>query len=138
VAYDTPIRAGESATGIFSVAEIPGQGLMVVGGHYAQDDSTRGNAASSTDGIQWRPVVPQPPRGYRSGVAVVQLADGRRVALAVGPAGSDVSRDGGQRWDAFDPVGYHAVRASRDGIFYASGSGGRIARFDARAMRTPK
>ena len=76
VAYDTPIRHGESAAGIFSVAAIPGQGLYVVGGHYAQDDSTRGNAATSTTGTQWRAVDGTPPRGYRSGVAFVQLPEG--------------------------------------------------------------
>ncbi|MCC6927661.1 MAG: hypothetical protein IT359_01610 [Gemmatimonadaceae bacterium] len=138
VAYDTPIRQGESAAGIFSVAEVPGHGIMVVGGHYAQDDSTRGNAATTVSGPQWRLIDPKAPRGYRSGVAFVQLPDGARIGIAVGPAGSDISLDSGVQWGAFDTVGYHAVRASRDGIFYASGSGGRVGRFDARSRRTPK
>jgi hypothetical protein len=40
----------------------------------------------------------------------------------------------GGQWAAFDTTGFHAVRASRDGIFYASGSGGRIAKFNARQL----
>lgn len=135
IAYDTPIRAGESATGIFSVAEIPGQGLMVVGGHYAQHDSTRGNAATTLNGTAWRAITANPPGGYRSGVAFVLPARGAPIGIAVGPKGSDISRDGGMEWTPFDATGYHAVRASRDGIFFASGSGGRVARFDARTLR---
>lgn len=135
VAYDTPMRQGSPAEGIFSLAEVPGQGFMIVGGHYAQDDSARANAATSLSGTIWQPVARDAPRGYRSGVAFARLAGGNTVGVAVGPGGSDLSRDGGARWVAFDSAGYHAVRASRDGIFFASGSGGRIARFDARTLR---
>ena len=138
VAYDTPIRDGESSAGIFSVTQIPGEGMMVVGGHYAQDDSTRGNAAVTSSGPQWRLIDANPPRGYRSGVAFVQLPGGPRIGVAVGPAGSDISLNGGLQWGAFDSVGYHAVRASRDGIFYASGSGGRVGRFDVRSRQAPR
>lgn len=134
VAYDTPMRQGGAAEGIFSLAEVPGHGFAMVGGHYEQQDSTRGNAATSPTGATWHAVTAAPPRGYRSGVAFARLAGGRTIGIAVGPGGSDLSRDGGQGWGAFDGAGYHAVRASRDGIFYASGSGGRIARFDARTL----
>jgi len=133
VAYPTPMRQGGSSEGIFSVAAIPGGGMLIVGGHYAQDDSTRGNAAASRDGTQWRAITDGGPRGYRSGVAFARLGSDAAIGIAVGPGGSDISRDGGgTRWAPFDRAGYHAVRASRDGIFYASGSGGRLARFDAR------
>jgi photosystem II stability/assembly factor-like uncharacterized protein len=131
IAYDTPIRQGGASEGIFSLAEVPEGGFVAVGGHYAQSDSTRANAASSRDGARWQLITPQGPRGYRSGVAFARV-NGANVGVAVGPGGSDVSRDGGVRWAALDTAGYHAVRASRDGIFYASGSGGRLARFDAR------
>jgi len=132
VAYSTPMRQGSPAEGIFSVAHVPGQGLMVVGGHYSQNDSTRGNAASTLAGPQWRLVTTQGPRGYRSGVAFARLPGEAPVGVAVGPGGSDVSTDGGMTWAPFDSTGYHAVRASQDGIFFASGSGGRLARYDLR------
>ena len=86
-------------------------------------------------GTQWRLITPNPPAGYRSGVAFFLSSRGSPVGIAVGPKGSDISRNGGMQWTPFDGVGYHAVRAARDGIFFASGSGGRIARFDARALR---
>ena len=133
VAYDTPIRQGEAAAGIFSLAAVPEGGLVAVGGHYAQDDSTRGTLALG-DGVgPWRAGAAG-VGGYRSGVAFTGLPSGGTVGLAVGPAGTDLTRDGGAQWTPFDRTGFHAVRASGDGIFYASGSGGRLARFDARAM----
>jgi len=133
VATSTPMRQGGSSEGIFSIAEVPGEGWLLVGGHYSQDDSTRGNAAVSADGGQWRAFASDGPLGYRSGVGFARLAGAAPIGIAVGPGGSDISRDGGRRWVRFDAAGYHAVRASRDGIFYASGSDGRLARFEARA-----
>lgn len=134
IAYATPMRQGGSAEGIFSLAAIPGGGFVAVGGEYTQNDSTRANAVSSRDGLSWTLIGGEGPRGYRSGVAFAKVGDAV-VGVAVGPGGSDISRDGGTYWSAFDATGFHAVRASRDGIFYASGSGGRLARFDAKAMR---
>lgn len=134
VAYATPIRQGGSAEGIFSLAAVPGGGFFAVGGEYTQNDSTRANAASSRDGVTWTLIGSEGPRGYRSGVAFSRV-EGAVIGIAVGPGGSDITRDGGAHWSAFDATGFHAVRASRDGIFYASGSGGRLARFDAGASR---
>ena len=145
VVYDAPIRQGGAAQGIFSVGLLPSGGLVIVGGDYTQNDSARANAAATRDGREWRPITNAAPRGYRSGVAFAAIAPAARrgaevgvrvgvvVGVAVGPGGSDISRDGGMSWTPFDSVGYHAVRASRDGIFYSSGSDGRLARFDARA-----
>jgi len=132
--FDTPIRQGDPSTGIFSVARVPGGGLVVVGGHYAENDNTLRNAAATRTGAEWRLITTDAPRGYRSGVAFARMGSGATIGIAVGPGGSDVSTDGGMRWAAFDSVGYHAVRASRDGIFFASGSGGRVARFDPRTL----
>lgn len=134
VAYATPMRQGGSAEGIFSLAALPGGGFVAVGGEYTQNDSTRANAVASRDGIKWTLVGRDGPRGYRSGVAFARVGEAV-VGVAVGPGGSDISRDGGAHWSAFDATGFHAVRASRDGIFYASGSGGHLGRFDARAAR---
>jgi len=134
-AYPTPMLQGGSSRGIFSVA-VPSSGsLLLVGGDYAQEDTTRGNAAFSRDRRSYEPSPREsPPRGYRSGVAIFVRGDRPAVAIAVGPSGSDVSMDHGGRWAPFDSAGFHAVRASRDGIFYASGSAGRIATFNARRL----
>ncbi len=121
-AIDSPIRTGE-ASGIFGMTPAA-RTLLVVGGNYSEDDSTRANAAIYIPGQkQWmRPMTTT--RGFRSAVAAGR---GGKLAIAVGQGGSDISDDGGRNWKAFDHVGFHAVRASANSVFYASGSEGRIA-----------
>jgi photosystem II stability/assembly factor-like uncharacterized protein len=135
IAIDTPLRQGAPSEGIFSLAMLDGR-IYAVGGDFQQPDSVRGNEGvfSGNPSRVWLPPAKEPPRGYRSGVAAARTRGGVRL-IAVGPGGSDVSSDGGRSWTPFDPAGFHAVRASRDGVFYASGSGGRIAVFDARVPR---
>lgn len=135
ITFTTPFRQGEPSQGIFSLALLDGR-IFAVGGDYQQADSVRGNEGvfSGNPGREWASPSTTPPRGYRSGVAAAR-AGGDVVLIAVGPRGSDISSNGGRSWMAFDPVGFHAVRATRDGIFYASGSDGRVAVFEARAPR---
>jgi hypothetical protein len=126
---------GSPSRGIFSISA-PAQGsLVLVGGDYAHPDTARANAAYSTDGKRFTLRESSRPRGYRSGVAIWSRDDRPAVAIAVGPTGSDVTMNHGGHWAPFDSTGFHAVRASRDGIFYASGSEGRVATFDARSLR---
>ena len=129
---DSPFRQGGSAEGIFSLA-VEGAHVFAVGGDYQQNDSTRANAATLIvdPGPMWRAPV-TPPGGYRSGVALFRQSDQAAVLVCTGPGGSDVSTDLGVRWAPFDSVGFHSVRASRDGVFFASGSGGRVGVYDAR------
>jgi hypothetical protein len=130
----TPILQGTPSQGIFSVA-VPTQGsLILVGGDYAHPDTLRNNAAYSRDGRTFTQHESSSPRGFRSGVAIYSRGNRPAIAIAVGPTGSDISQDDGDHWMAFDSNGFHAVRASRDGIFYASGSDGRVATFDARSL----
>ena len=135
ITFTSPLRQGEPSQGIFSLAALNGR-IYAVGGDYQQADSVRGNEGvfSGNPERSWAPPSAQPPRGYRSGVAGTR-ATADVFLIAVGPGGSDQSRNGGRSWSPFDSTGFHAVRASRDGVFYASGSNGRIATFDARAPR---
>ncbi|MEO7966799.1 MAG: oxidoreductase, partial [Gemmatimonadaceae bacterium] len=129
-AMPTPIlQGGNGSRGIFSVSAPSMGSVVVVGGDYAQMDTVRDNAAYSKDRRTFVRGGEQPPRGFRSGVALFVRGKRPAVAIAVGPGGSDISMNHGGQWAAFDSVGFHAVRASRDGIFYASGSGGRLAKF---------
>jgi hypothetical protein len=50
-----------------------------------------------------------------------------RTALAVGPTGSDLTRDGGHTWTTFSDTGFDSVQCTPDGGCWASGSGGRVA-----------
>lgn len=135
IAIDTPFRQGGPSEGIFALTMLDGR-IFAVGGDFQQPDSVRGNEGVFTGNPArvWLAPAKAPPRGYRSGVAAAR-AGSKVLLIAVGPGGSDLSSDEGRSWTPFDPLGFHAVRASRDGVFYASGSGGRIAVFDARAFR---
>jgi hypothetical protein len=133
-AMATPILQGGASRGIFSVAAPSAGSVIIVGGDYAQMDTVRDNAAYSSDRRVYERRADAGLRGFRSGVAIFTRGKRPALAIAVGPTGSDISLDHGLRWTPFDTVGFHAVRASRDGIFYASGSGGRVATFDARKL----
>ena len=132
--FDAPILAGEASQGIFSLA-VDGSHVYAVGGDYQKPTITRSIAATlyAEPGPIWTPAR-QTLGGYRSGVALWGRGD-RHVLIATGPDGSDISLDHGLTWARFDSVGFHAVRASRDGLFAASGSDGRLALFDARTIK---
>jgi photosystem II stability/assembly factor-like uncharacterized protein len=121
---DTPIPSGASA-GIYSLAfRDPGHGIAV-GGDYALPDAAPDGSATSHDGGHTWTVSGTVPGEYRSGAAWVDA----RTAVAVGPTGSDLSRDGGKSWIGFDTGSYDAVACVGHGIgaCWASGEQGRVA-----------
>lgn len=127
----TPMRAGSSGAGIFSIAMLGGGRGVVVGGDYTEPDAREQNVAVTEDGGRtWRSPRGASPSGYRS--AVVALDQGWSSKpprlIAVGPSGSDLSEDGGESWRRFSDVGFHAVARAADGTVWASGSEGRVAR----------
>lgn len=121
---DTPVPSGPTA-GIYSLAfRDPWHGIAV-GGDFAAPTAAPDAAAVSRDGGRsWRTAVAEPGE-YRSGSAWAG-----RVALAVGPTGSDVSYDGGWTWRRFDTGSFDAVDCTRHGACWASGEQGRVARLD--------
>jgi photosystem II stability/assembly factor-like uncharacterized protein len=122
---DTSIPAdAENGGGVFSLAfRTPRHGLAV-GGNLGDPTVGTDMAAYSRDGRTWHPAGD--PGGYRSAVTWVPRAP--RTALAVGPTGSDLTRDGGRTWTTFSDTGFDSVQCTRDGGCWASGSGGRVAR----------
>ncbi len=127
-AADTPLAAGTSSAGIFSLAFRDAQHGVAVGGDYQQPARATGNAAVSADGgVTWN-AAQVSPRGYRSAVAFVP-GSARPLCVAVGPTGVDFSVDGGAQWLPFSDAGYHAVAVAPDGAaLWCVGAGGRIAR----------
>jgi photosystem II stability/assembly factor-like uncharacterized protein len=123
---DTPVAGGASA-GIYSVS-FRGQRGVAVGGDYAVPDAADRNAAWTADGGRtWHAPTGQGLGGYRSGSAWVNRDWGGGAVLAVGPTGSDVSRDGGRSWSAFDTGSFDSVECVEGGPCYASGEKGRVA-----------
>jgi photosystem II stability/assembly factor-like uncharacterized protein len=91
------------AGGVFSMAFRSGRGIAV-GGDFEDADNGTDMSARSRGGRMWHNGGDL--GGYRSGV------DWRtsRVAVAVGPNGSDVSRDGGRTWKSFSGLALDAVQ----------------------------
>lgn len=126
---ETPMQAGESSMGIFSLAVSDALHAVVVGGNYTEPESPAGNAARTRDGGEtWDPMAASPPAGYRSGVAFAPGTDGR-VLVAVGTSGSDVSLDGGETWTPLGTENFNVISFGRSSCAgWAAGPEGRLAR----------
>jgi photosystem II stability/assembly factor-like uncharacterized protein len=119
----TPLAAGPSS-GIFSIAFSDARHGIVVGGDYKVEGAAADNAAVTSDGgITWLSV--KGLSGFRSVVAYLSK-DGQSV-IAVGPSGSDHSRDRGQTWTPLEGPGFHTFSIAGGGtIGYGAGDRGSI------------
>jgi photosystem II stability/assembly factor-like uncharacterized protein len=125
-AAETPMASGNASTGIFSVA-CNGHSVVAVGGDYKEPAGAKRVAIYSKDSGETWHLAEQGPGGYRS--AVVSTSHGNFVA--VGPSGSDVSRDGGAHWESLDVQNFNAASFA-DGEGWAAGSNGTIAHLKVR------
>ncbi len=128
-AAPTPIVAGTSSAGIFSIAFSDALHGIVVGGDYRKEKEPSDNAALTNDGGRtWEPPGTAGLRSFRSGVVFIPGSRGREL-IAVGPAGTDRSTDGGRTWSPLGDVGFHAVSVDRSGkSVWAVGEQGRVGR----------
>jgi photosystem II stability/assembly factor-like uncharacterized protein len=123
-ASDTPLLSSGSA-GVFAVAfRTPRHGIAIGGDFQNPTGGTHNLALSADGGRSWREPV-NSPAGYRSGVTYHPFLGS--VLFAVGPTGSDVSVDGGRRWQQFDDGTFDTIDCGRDGACWASGAQGRVA-----------
>ncbi|HEU5232970.1 MAG TPA: hypothetical protein VFU50_08930 [Terriglobales bacterium] len=93
----TPLSDESSTSGIFSLAFRTVRIGVAVGGDYKKpDDSARTAAYTFDGGLHW--LAPKrAPHGFRSAVAYEKAT---KAWIAVGPNGTDVSRDDGRTWFA--------------------------------------
>jgi photosystem II stability/assembly factor-like uncharacterized protein len=125
----TPVRNDSTSAGIFSIAFADAMHGIAAGGDYTKpDDATRNIAITSDGGLTWTAPAGA-PNGFRSAVAYV--AD-KKVWIATGPSGSDISTDGGNTWRQFDKGNYNAVSFVSSEAGWAVGPRGAVARFAAR------
>lgn len=125
--HDTPVHATGPAAGIFALAFLDARRGVAVGGDYTQPRLGATSVALTSDGGRtWRAAA-SPPAAYLSGVAYAGSPD---RLVAVGLAGTFVSRDSGNTWVQTDSVPLNSVRfAGRAG--FAVGPRGRVARMDS-------
>lgn len=124
--YPLPLLQGRESTGANSVA-VFGRNAVVVGGDFARDSISSGNAALIKLGKKPVITIPAtPPHGYRSSVAWLS---GQNL-ITCGTSGVDISSDGGRNWKLISSDGYHVCQKAKKGnAVFLAGSNGKIARF---------
>lgn len=119
--FKCPIIQGESSTGVFSIDFFDEKNGVAVGGNYLNDKDNQNNVLlTSNGGKKWKKPI-QPVSGYRSGVTFVT----KDFLVATGTSGTDISIDGGKRWQRISDLSCNAVK-SADGLTILVGGNGRI------------
>jgi photosystem II stability/assembly factor-like uncharacterized protein len=118
----TPMHSGPTA-GIFALAFRGQQHGFAVGGDFLTPTVAPDSLAVTSDGGATWQLVADAPNEYRSGAAWVT----GQAAVAVGPSGSDGTRDGAQTWERFDAGSFDTVDCAHNGACWASGEHGRAA-----------
>ncbi|UHQ21024.1 hypothetical protein LVB87_07815 [Lysobacter sp. KIS68-7] len=132
-ALDTKMPNRIPAAGIFSMASLGGV-VLLVGGDFEHE--AVGSAAwvkLAAHGTYVEPLPP--PRGYRSGAACFAF----QRCIAVGPTGVDAlepAPNARAKWRPLSDTGYDAIDIA-DGVAWASGDKGRIARITASPGPSP-
>jgi photosystem II stability/assembly factor-like uncharacterized protein len=125
--HDTPVAAGQSGSGIFSLTFVDAAHGLAVGGNYAKPDTAAIAVAFTSDsGTTWTPATPSGATGYLSGVASLPASQGKRV-IAVGTQGTAYSLDGGQHWTRLDTHSLNVVAIDqKTGRVWGAGEDGVI------------
>ncbi|WP_154402851.1 WD40/YVTN/BNR-like repeat-containing protein [Nocardioides speluncae] len=121
---NAPIPA-TPAGGVFSLAFRNPRKGVAVGGDFEAPDNGVDASGWTRDGMGWHGGGDL--SGYRSGVSWVYEA--RSTLVAVGPTGTDVTRDGGRTWTALNDTGFHAVQCVPRAC-WASGAAGAVGLLD--------
>ena len=123
--FDCPVIQGEASQGIFSLVFTDEKNGIIVGGDYSRDTLRTKNCFITTDGgNSWKsPEVN--PFGYRSGLEAL----GKKVLIATGTSGTDISNNSGHSWMNLDKQSYNTVRKAKNGkAVYIAGSQGKVGR----------
>lgn len=131
----TPMVAGSSSTGIYSVIALRSAGSwLITGGNYKNDTASTNNCFYTYNkGKKWH--APQhSTRGYRECVAAIDTErpakkSKTRTLVAVGPTGMDISVDDGLNWLPLNnEKGYHVLQPSNNqNKLFVAGSNGKLA-----------
>jgi photosystem II stability/assembly factor-like uncharacterized protein len=118
----TPMASGPTS-GVFGLAFRSQRHGLAVGGDFTLPTGSPNNfAATRNGGATWTLLTAAPPE-YREGAAWVN----GHTALAVGPSGSDFSRNFGRTWQNFDTGNLHTVDCASPNACWAAGANGRAA-----------
>jgi len=123
LAANTPIIKGTAGSGIFSIAMLDAVNGVIVGGNYEKPNEANDNLAFTTDGgTTWK--IGSGLSGYRSGVTYID----KRILIAVGTNGSDISNDSGKTWKHLGSEDLNAVASLGKRSVWAVGPKGGVFR----------
>ena len=124
VAQPTPVVPGPSA-GVFAAQFRDERNGIAVGGDIDALGSPAHTAAYTDNGGQTWQESRSMPGGLRTAAAWVSVL---RVAIAVGPTGSDISLDAGRSWRQIDTGGWTTLSCAPDLACYGVGLAGKASR----------
>jgi photosystem II stability/assembly factor-like uncharacterized protein len=131
----TPIAAGLTTAGIFSVAFCDARHGVVVGGDYAKPLAHGAHVAVTSDGgATWTAADTSHETPFLSAATCVSSSGSRIVS--VGPSGTFTSGDGGVTWTSLGDTGFNSVVADRD-VLVAVGPKGTAGSSPAAAFASP-
>ena len=118
----TPVRHDAQSSGIFSIAFADPRQSITVGGDYSKPtEASEALAISNDGGKSW--ATASGLSGFRSAVIYSKK---RKLWIATGTSGTDVSSDGGKSWKNVG-AGFNAISFSADGAGWGVGAKGSIA-----------
>ena len=121
---NTPVRAGEESSGIFSIGFLDANRGLVVGGDYTQPELDEGNLARSSDGGKTWSAEPDVKLEHKACLRSL----GQSGVVVCGRTGVVVSWDAGKTWQPVQGGGYYTVAVDQDQrVAYLAGSDGRVA-----------
>ncbi len=126
VVRETPIASGNPSSGIFSLA-CKGTRVVAVGGDYKDPNRAQQVAAYSEDSGQTWHLSQKQVGGYRSAVGFLPSGG----LIAVGPNGTDISRDKAVHWQRLVPQNLNASSFAGSEA-WAVGPKGTVVRFNSR------
>jgi photosystem II stability/assembly factor-like uncharacterized protein len=118
----TPMNSGPSA-GIFALAFRSQRHGLAVGGDFTMPTASPNNFAATRNGGGSWALISGAPAEYRSGATWVK----GNTAIAVGPSGSEYSKNHGRTWTRFDDGSLDTVDCANPNACWASGADGRVA-----------
>src|SRR6516164_7186535 len=125
---ETPLVTGLNQ-GVFSIAVVAANRLVIVGGDYDHPEVVKPNSAYSDDGGKTWKQSSHRPAGYRWSVAVVPDTPGPTV-FAVGPTGTDYSIDRGKNWEQMNEEHTNTIGFADAHHGWAVGKKGLILKFE--------
>jgi photosystem II stability/assembly factor-like uncharacterized protein len=124
---EVSITHGSASQGIFSIAFRDSRHGVIAGGDYQHPEHSGSNLATTDDGGRtWEIAAIQPQKFF----SAISYVDDQHI-IVVGAAASGVPEGDLRSWKWFSWDGLNAL-ATGDGVTYAVGANGKIARLIAR------